>query len=349
MSLYYSQPMTEPIPPNAQCISFDTSTGSYQLEPQQNYAPPLTYVTFDPNVQNWQSQQQPQILQQPQQSQIILAQQQQLQPTVVSKISQIPLKRDIEHQVYQPTFQSQQLPSLIIQQSNVVPTPSNAQLISYDPTTGSYQLEPQPNYSPPLTYITFDPNVQNWQSQQQPQQLQTILEQQQQQLQPTVVSKIPQIPLKRERKPIIITDPNTHETINLKEKFQQKAEQTTTETQLKPDNKQSKATYSNPNINNQQQQNTTKLEYPIISKLAVLIENVSLDVLENILCFYESEKRTGGESIQKYKLNEKNGDLIIFYESQNVVARVLNFGLIIINKQFYKAVPYCKYFSFFYL
>jgi hypothetical protein len=159
----------------------------------------------------------------------------------------------------------------------------------------------------------------------------------------------PQLPLKRERKPIIITDPNTHETINLKEKFQQKAEQTTTETQLKPDNKQSKATYSNPNINNQQQQNTTKLEYPIISKLAVLIENVSLDVLENILCFYESEKRTGGESIQKYKLNEKNGDLIIFYESQNVVARVLNFGLIIINKQFYKAVPYCKYFSFFYL
>jgi hypothetical protein len=343
MSLYYSQPMMVPTPPNAQCMSFDPSTGSYQLEPQQNYVPPLTYVTFDPNVQNWQSQQQPQILQQ---SHIILEQQQQLQPTVVSKISQIPLKRDIEHQVYQPTFQSQQLPSLIIQQSNFVPTLSNAQLISYDPTTGSYQPEPQPNYAPPLTYITSDPNIQNWQLQQ-PQQLQIILEQQQ--LQPTVVSKISQIPLKRERKPIIITAPNTHETINLKEKVQQKAEQTTTATQLKTDNKQSKATYSNPNINNQQQQNTTTLEYPIISKLAVLIENVSLDVLDIILCYYESEKRTGGESIQKYKYNEENGDLIIFYESQNVVNRVLNFGSIIINKQFYKAVPNCKYFSFFYL
>jgi hypothetical protein len=64
----------------------------------------------------------------------------------------------------------------------------------------------------------------------------------------------PQLPLKRERKPIIITDPNTHETINLKDKVQQKTEQTAT-TQLNTDNKQSITTStSNRNINSQQQQ-----------------------------------------------------------------------------------------------
>jgi hypothetical protein len=170
-----------------------------------------------------------------------------------------PMMVPIDHQVYQP----QQRPSLIIQQPNVVPQPPpNAQYISYDPNTGGYQQQPQPSYPPQSTYITFNSNYSNGQPQQpqipqQPKQSQ-IIPQQQQQPQPTVVTTIPQIPqqqpLKRERKPIIITDLYTRETFNLKDKGQYKTEQTAT-TQLNTDNKQSITTStSNRNINSQQQQ-----------------------------------------------------------------------------------------------
>jgi len=103
------------------------------------------------------------------------------------------------------------------------------------------EQQSQQNYPPPSTSITFNPNYPNWQPQQ-PKQSHIISQQLQEQL-----------PLKRERKPIIITDQNTHELINLKEKTQQKTEQTAT-TQLNDDNKQSISTStSNRNINSQQQ------------------------------------------------------------------------------------------------
>ena len=190
-------------------------------------------------------------------------------------------------QVYAQPFQpqQQQRPSLIIQQPNVVPAPPNTQYITYDPSV-AYQPQPQnPNYPQTQTFITFNPNVPNWQPQQQPQQqqqqqppqqqtTQKIAPESQQQAQiipqqqsvlPTIPQQQQQPPLKRERKPIIITDPNTHEAINLKDKVNKTESSSatagaTTAPNTDNNNKQSSTmttSNSNRSLNNNQQKSSS--------------------------------------------------------------------------------------------
>jgi hypothetical protein len=220
-----------------------------------------------------------------------------------------PMMVPINHQVYQP----QQRPSLIIQQPNVVPKPTpNPQYISYNPNTGGYQQQPQPNYPPPSTYINFNSYVPNWQPQQPQRAVVTNI--------PQIPQQQPKLPLKRERKPIIITDQNTHELVNFKDKVKQKTKQTTTSTtQFNDDYEQSVTTSTNNrNINSQEQQKSTAstiTSAPISTntqEVKALQLEFSLSVLKKINeSFYKKTLSTNNDEkndfVSRKQVNDHHG------------------------------------------
>ena len=71
---------------------------------------------------------------------------------------------------------------------------------------------------------------------------------------------------------------------------------------------------------------------------AIILENVDYEKIETILLYFGNKKKSGGGHILNH--DYKDGDLIIYYQDENTVKSVLNFGNVIIREQIFLAKKY---------